>query len=106
MFCCFCFSTSLNFSSICSCLKSSSFFFFYFVLFCFVFFFQESKKRFDEDEAFKKVAYDKVVELQGGHPNVRKAWNLICDVSREGKKGPYNFLYPCAAACDIAFHQR
>ena len=99
MFCCFCFSTSLNFSSICSCLKSSSFFFFFF-------FFQESKKRFDEDEAFKKVAYDKVVELQGGHPNVRKAWNLICDVSRQGKKGPYNFLYPCAAACDIAFHQR
>lgn len=46
-------------------------------------FYKESKKRFDEDEAFKKVAYDKVVELQGGHPNVRKAWNLICDVSRE-----------------------
>ena len=50
------------------------------------FFPQESKKRFDEDGAFKKVAYDKVVELQGGHPNVRKAWNLICDVSRKGKK--------------------
>ncbi|XP_015776412.1 PREDICTED: arginine--tRNA ligase, cytoplasmic-like [Acropora digitifera] len=46
-------------------------------------FYKESKKRFDEDEAFKKVAYDKVVELQGGHPNVRKAWNLICDVSRK-----------------------
>lgn len=46
-------------------------------------FYKESKKRFDEDEAFKKVAYEKVVELQGGNADVRKAWNLICDVSRE-----------------------
>ena len=46
---------------------------------------QESKKRFDDDEAFKKVAYEKVVELQGGKSDVRKAWNLICDVSRKGK---------------------
>ena len=49
------------------------------------FFWQESKKRFDSDEAFKKVAYEKVVELQGGNQDVRKAWNLICDVSRKGK---------------------
>ena len=45
---------------------------------------QESKKRFDNDETFKKVAYQKVVELQGGNSDVRKAWNLICDVSRKG----------------------
>lgn len=46
-------------------------------------FYKESKKRFDEDEAFKKVAYEKVVLLQGGgDADVRKAWNLICDVSR------------------------
>ena len=78
------------------------------LLFFSSFFFQESKKRFDEDEAFKKVAYERVVELQGGHPNVRKAWDLICDVSRKGKKNEhrlYNFLYACAAECDIAFHQ-
>ena len=47
--------------------------------------FQESKKRFDEDEAFKKVAYQRVVELQGREPDVTKAWNLICDESRKGE---------------------
>lgn len=49
-----------------------------------IFALQESKKRFDSDEVFKKVAYEKVVELQGGNADVRKAWNLICDVSRKG----------------------
>ena len=60
---------------------------------CFlVFFWQESKKRFDSDEAFKKVAYEKVVELQGGNPDVRKAWDLICDVSRKGKGQVFSFI--------------
>ena len=45
---------------------------------------QESKVRFDEDEEFKKRAYSDVVKLQGGDPDVRKGWNLICDVSRKG----------------------
>jgi len=53
---------------------------------------QESKKRFDNDEAFKKIAYEKVVALQGGNPDVRKAWNLICDVSRKGKASAYSFI--------------
>lgn len=46
---------------------------------------QESKKRFDEDEDFKKRAYQCVVKLQGKEPDFIKAWNLICDVSRQGK---------------------
>lgn len=45
---------------------------------------QESKKRFDDDAEFKKRAYERVVQLQNGEINVRKAWNLICDVSRKG----------------------
>ena len=45
---------------------------------------QESKKRFDEDQEFKKRAYNDVVLLQGGDPDVRKAWNMICDESRKG----------------------
>lgn len=45
---------------------------------------QESKKRFDEDEEFKKKAYQCVVRLQSKEPDFIKAWNLICDVSREG----------------------
>lgn len=47
--------------------------------------YKESKSRFDNDEEFKAKAYSNVVLLQGGDPNVRKAWNLICDVSRQGK---------------------
>ena len=44
---------------------------------------QESKKRFDTDAEFKKRAYADVVKLQRGDPDVRKGWNLICDVSRQ-----------------------
>ncbi|XP_074650905.1 arginine--tRNA ligase, cytoplasmic-like isoform X2 [Tubulanus polymorphus] len=46
-------------------------------------FYKESKKRFDDDESFKKRAYDSVVKLQNYDPEYMKAWNLICDVSRK-----------------------
>ena len=46
---------------------------------------QESKKRFDEDEDFKKRAYAAVVKLQNYDPDHVKAWNQICDESRKGK---------------------
>lgn len=46
---------------------------------------QESKKRFDEDDGFKKRAYQCVVKLQSKEPDFIKAWNLICDVSRQGR---------------------
>ena len=45
-------------------------------------FYKESKKRFDEDEEFKKRAYSCVVKLQAHEKDYIKAWNLICDVSR------------------------
>lgn len=44
-------------------------------------FYKESKKRFDEDEVFKKRAYACVVELQAHNPDYYTAWKLICDVS-------------------------
>lgn len=47
-------------------------------------FYKESKKRFDEDEDFKKRAYACVVKLQAFDPEYTKAWQLICDVSRKG----------------------
>ena len=47
-------------------------------------FLQESKKRFDDEEDFKKRAYEHVVLLQNGDPDIIKAWQLICDVSRKG----------------------
>uniref|UniRef100_A0A673XQD8 Arginine--tRNA ligase, cytoplasmic n=1 Tax=Salmo trutta TaxID=8032 RepID=A0A673XQD8_SALTR len=47
-------------------------------------FYKESKKRFDEEEDFKKRAYQCVVKLQSKDPAFIKGWNLICDVSRNG----------------------
>jgi arginyl-tRNA synthetase len=46
-------------------------------------FYKESKKRFDEDEDFKKRAYACVVKLQSLDADIIKGWKLICDVSRK-----------------------
>ncbi|KAM3724908.1 putative arginine--tRNA ligase, cytoplasmic [Dirofilaria immitis] len=46
-------------------------------------FYKESKKRFDEDEAFKARAYQCVIKLQSFDPDFVKAWEMICDVSRK-----------------------
>ncbi|XP_018418035.1 PREDICTED: arginine--tRNA ligase, cytoplasmic isoform X2 [Nanorana parkeri] len=54
-------------------------------------FYKESKKRFDEDEGFKKRAYLCVVQLQSKQPDIIKAWNLICDVSRK----EFQKIYDC-----------
>ncbi|XP_066447211.1 arginine--tRNA ligase, cytoplasmic [Eleutherodactylus coqui] len=54
-------------------------------------FYKESKKRFDEDEEFKKRAYQCVVQLQSKSPNILKAWTLICDVSRK----EFQKIYDC-----------
>jgi arginyl-tRNA synthetase len=45
-------------------------------------FYKQAKKRFDEDEIFKKKAHEKTVLLQTGDETCRKAWQAICDVSR------------------------
>lgn len=55
-------------------------------------FYKESKKRFDEDEEFKMRAYQCVVKLQSKEPDFIKAWNLICDVSRNEFQKVYNCL--------------
>ncbi|XP_056140367.1 arginine--tRNA ligase, cytoplasmic [Lampris incognitus] len=55
-------------------------------------FYKESKKRFDEEEEFKKRAYQCVVRLQSKEPAFIKAWNLICDVSRKEFQKVYNCL--------------
>ncbi|XP_011151941.2 arginine--tRNA ligase, cytoplasmic [Harpegnathos saltator] len=46
-------------------------------------FYKESKTRFDTDENFKKRAYECVVKLQALEPEITKAWQMICDVSRQ-----------------------
>ncbi|XP_078407179.1 arginine--tRNA ligase, cytoplasmic [Cetorhinus maximus] len=55
-------------------------------------FYKESKKRFDEEEAFKKRAYECVVLLQSHNPEIIKAWNMICDVSRKEFQKIYDHL--------------
>ncbi|TNN64640.1 Arginine--tRNA ligase, cytoplasmic [Liparis tanakae] len=55
-------------------------------------FYKESKKRFDEEEDFKKRAYRCVVRLQSKEPEFIKAWNLICDVSRREFQKVYDCL--------------
>uniref|UniRef100_A0A8C5Q9X7 Arginine--tRNA ligase, cytoplasmic n=1 Tax=Leptobrachium leishanense TaxID=445787 RepID=A0A8C5Q9X7_9ANUR len=54
-------------------------------------FYKESKKRFDEEEEFKKRAYKCVVLLQSKTPDIIKAWNLICEVSRQ----EFQKIYDC-----------
>ncbi|XP_064205750.1 arginine--tRNA ligase, cytoplasmic [Anguilla rostrata] len=55
-------------------------------------FYKESKKRFDEEEEFKKRAYQCVVRLQSKEPDFIRAWNLICDVSRKEFQRVYDCL--------------
>lgn len=55
-------------------------------------FYKESKKLFDEDEAFKKRAYACVVQLQSGNPDYVAAWKLICEVSRQEFQKIYDRL--------------
>lgn len=45
-------------------------------------FYKDAKKRFDEDEDFKKRSYETVVKLQSRDPKAIEAWQHICDISR------------------------
>jgi len=55
-------------------------------------FYKASKKRFDDDEAFKEKARLAVVDLQGGGEFARIAWQKICDVSRKAFQRIYDRL--------------
>lgn len=54
--------------------------------------YRESKKHFDEDEAFKKKSQLKVVALQGGDTDALKAWRIICDISAKAYQQIYDLL--------------
>jgi len=56
-------------------------------------FYKESKKRFDEDEVFKKRAYDCVVRLQSYEEDIIRAWKLICAVSEREFEKIYERLH-------------
>ncbi len=54
--------------------------------------YKASKKRFDEDPAFKKRSQLEVVSLQGGDPSSLNAWNMICDISRKAYQAIYDLM--------------
>lgn len=54
--------------------------------------YKASKQRFDNDPAFKKTAQQEVVALQGGDPQAKKAWEIICEISRKAYQEIYDLL--------------
>lgn len=54
--------------------------------------YKASKKRFDEDAEFKRRSQREVVALQGGDPQARQAWELICSISRQAYQEIYDLL--------------
>ena len=54
--------------------------------------YKESKKKFDEDEAFKKEAQAQVINLQSQEETAVSAWKKICEISRRGFSEIYNIL--------------
>ena len=54
--------------------------------------YKESKKKFDEDPAFKKASQLEVVALQGGDPDSLKGWHVICEISRKAYQEIYDLL--------------
>ncbi len=54
--------------------------------------YRAAKKRFDVDQEFKKRAHQEVVRLQAGEEEALQAWEVICEVSREGFQEIYDLL--------------
>lgn len=55
-------------------------------------FYKAAKTRFDADSAFKKTSQMEVVALQGGNPESLRAWNIICEISRQAYQQIYDLL--------------
>lgn len=54
--------------------------------------YKASKKKFDEDPVFKEKSRLNVVRLQGGDPDCRAVWTLLCDISRAEFQKVYDAL--------------
>lgn len=54
--------------------------------------YKASKKRFDEEPAFKERARSNVVNLQSGDAACRAIWTLLCDISRLEFQKVYDLL--------------
>jgi arginyl-tRNA synthetase len=67
-------------------------------------FYKAAKKKFDEDETFKKTSQLKTVDLQKGEPAARKAWEFICQISRENFEKVYKKLDVHLTECGESFY--
>lgn len=54
--------------------------------------YKEARKCFDEDDAFRTQSQQQVIQLQAKEPEAMKAWNLICEISRQGYQKIYDLL--------------
>jgi len=54
--------------------------------------YKTSKKRFDEEPAFKKASQMEVISLQAGDRQSLKAWQIICAISRKAYQEIYDLL--------------
>ena len=55
-------------------------------------FYRQAKQRFDADGAFQLASREEVVRLQGGDPQSRRAWQLLCEQSRREFQQIYDRL--------------
>ena len=67
-------------------------------------FYKNAKKKFDEEPEFKKIAQTKTVELQKGDNDTKKAWEFICQISRENFEIIYKKLDVNITECGESFY--
>ena len=68
-------------------------------------FYVGAKKRFTEDENFKKLSHEKTVLLQNNDPDVVTAWKLICDISKISYNSIYSQLNVTIEECGESFYR-
>ena len=67
-------------------------------------FYKSAIKKFDEDPEFKKTSQLKTVDLQKGEPEARKAWQFICQISRDNFEIIYKKLGVHLKECGESFY--
>ena len=67
-------------------------------------FYKNAKKKFDQEPEFKKTSQLKTVDLQKGDPDARKAWQFICQISRDNFEKVYQKLDVHLTECGESFY--
>eukprot|EP00331_Platyophrya_macrostoma_P026050 CAMPEP_0176452118 /NCGR_PEP_ID=MMETSP0127-20121128/28314_1 /TAXON_ID=938130 /ORGANISM="Platyophrya macrostoma, Strain WH" /LENGTH=594 /DNA_ID=CAMNT_0017840449 /DNA_START=44 /DNA_END=1828 /DNA_ORIENTATION=+ len=67
-------------------------------------FYVAAKKKFEEDEAFKKRSQLNVVSLQSGNEDSLKAWKICCDLSRAEFEKIYKRLDITVYECGESYY--